>query len=99
MLDHLAEGAVEFVERVIAAFAGFLAPGAGHVFDIAAGAEMSTCAAEDGGADADVVFDLAEDGGQLSDHLQTHGVADVGAVDGDEQGGALFFKNQGFALG
>src|SRR5690606_16288396 len=54
LLDHLAEGAVEFVERVVAAFAGFLAPGAGHVFDIAAGAEVSTCAADDGCANAGV---------------------------------------------
>ncbi len=97
-MNHLTEGAVQTIERVRLTLGRFLAAGSGHVFDITTGAEVPTDAPDDDGANVQVVFNLGEHRGQFRHHLEAHGVAHVWSVDGDKQGGALFFQNQCFAM-
>ena len=53
---------------------------------------MPARAADNNGADVQVFLNLGKHRRQFRDHFQVHGVADVGSVEGDEQGGALLLQ-------
>ncbi|MDT4860072.1 hypothetical protein FQZ97_946110 [compost metagenome] len=72
--------------------------GAGHVLDVAAGAEVPAGTAQHQGAHAGVAAHGGQHRAQLVHHGQAHGVAAVGPVQGDVQHAAGLFQQQGFAV-
>ena len=73
--------------------------GAGHVLDVATGAEVAAGAAQHKGAHVRLMAHGFQGGAQFADHGQAHGVAAVRAVEGDVQHATFEVQQQGFAVG